>query len=145
MIRCYIFHIHRFNKYSLTNNIDTIFISDTIIKTKIEKNTICKTKEKIIYKDKIIHDTIWEYKYFTKTDTVFIKDIEYLAINNNDSNEITHEEIVFSKYNFMQQTNNNTKNKNIKFHFRSRQVINQDAEYLTKNKQSFFKYQIQLN
>ena len=140
-----IFHVHRFNKYSLTNNIDTIFISDTIIRTEIEKKTICKTEEKIIYKEKIKHDTILEYKYFTITDTIFVKTAEYLAVNDSNSNKTIQNEITFSKYNFMQQTNNNSKNRKIKFRFRNQEVIKHNEKYLTQNKQSFFKTKIILN
>ena len=145
-----VFHVYRFNnhknKFNIANIInepilDTIFISDTIVK--IEKEYISKNSEKIIFKEKIVHDTILQYKYITKMDTVFIEKAQLIANLENDSNINSENEITFAKYNFMHTSNSdNNKNNKIKFRFRNQQVIKHNKEYLTQNKQSIFIFQL---
>ncbi len=140
-----VFYINKLNNvknnYTTENKIDTIVICDTIFKNNIVENIVYKTDEKIIYKEKTIHDTVVDYKYIVEIDTVFIDNNNSIAENKIDTN---NNKIAFSKYDFSNQKTDNDEKISIKFKIGRRQSP-KNTEYFVKNKTSFLKYQIPLN
>ncbi len=140
-----VFYINKLNNfktnYTTENKIDTVFVLDTIVKNNIVENIVYKTNEKIIYKQKTVYDTIFDYKYIVEIDTFFIEKNNQTA---EDKTDTDRNKVAFSKYDFSNQKINNSEKINIKFKIGRRQSP-KNTEYYVKNKTSFLKYQIPLN